>query len=879
MTKQKIMLIDGNSIINRAFYGLPTLTTKDGIHTNAIYGFLNIFFKLYEEEQPTHIGVAFDLKAPTFRHKQYADYKAGRKSMPTELAEQMPLLKEVLNKMNVQIFQHEGYEADDLMGTLAVKCEQNNMDVVLISGDRDLLQLATPTVKVRIPKTKGGKTEIEDYFEADVIETMGVTPKQYIDVKALMGDASDNIPGVPGIGEKTAFKIIAQFETLDNAIKNYAQIKPARMGEALNNNTDLAIMSKDLATILLEAPVGDVANAITKEDILNQNFREELIRLEFKTLAIKYFAPAPVTQANFASQFKTIKTLADIENLQLQTKETIALSIVTFLDATVGLAIAHGEHSFFVPFAEDGTISDLLTKDDVQKTISNLLPKSVVSLDSKVLLKELGINATFDTSLASYILNTGTTLQEIAEHYLNIQPQTDVDLSGKGKNKKSFTALTQDEQATYGAMHAHVALATMQTMATQIDANEQTNLYYNIELPLAKVLAHMETTGIKIDRMGLVNFDNQISQDIDRLTNEIHSLAEEDFNINSPSQLGVILFEKLGLKGGKKTKTGYSTAADVLEKLKNAHPIVEKVLEYRTLAKLKSTYCEGLLAVTNSQTDKIHTTFNQILTSTGRLSSTEPNLQNIPIRTALGRELRKVFIPTDSTYTFLDADYSQIELRILAHISGDPTMIDAYKNGEDIHRTTAAQVLGIPKEDITDQQRSSAKAINFGIVYGIGGFSLSQDLGITKKEADAYIASYFEKYPKVKEYLDNSIASATETGYGVTIFGRRRAIPELSSGNFIQRGFGERVAMNMPIQGSAADIIKIAMVRVHHKLRTQNLQSRLILTVHDELLIETKKDEVDIVSAILKEEMENSAELSVPLEADVHQGETWFDAK
>ncbi|MCL1995660.1 MAG: DNA polymerase I [Defluviitaleaceae bacterium] len=878
----KAMLIDGNSIINRAFYGLPTLTNSRGEHTNGVYGFLNIFFKLYEEEMPDYVGVAFDLKGPTFRHKQYEAYKAGRKGMPDELASQLPVLKKLLTTMNIQVFEAEGYEADDILGTLADLYQDKGIGVVLISGDRDLLQLATPTVKVRIPKTKGGKTEVEDYYEKDVIESMGVTPKEYIDVKALMGDASDNIPGVPGIGEKTALKIISQYKSVEAALENYDKITPRRMGEALMINKDLAIMSKELATIITHAPVQDIGTSVSKEDIFNNRFKEELINLEFKSIVTRYFAPGHLPQTQGVANVDTMQTIFTKEELQtlmddIKVQKHVGVGVVPFLGKVVGLSFAYENKGFFVE------INQQLSKECILELFEEIKngPK-LIFLDSKAFLNfaKCDVHVAFDTYLAAYILNIESNLRNIAREILSISDiATDTELSGKGKNKKTFQELTREEQTRYGAYHGAVALTTHPIMVELIKTNNQQELYYNVELPLAKVLSSMEEHGIKIDRIALVNFDNKITQDIDRLTAEIHSLAGEKFNINSPSQMGIVLFEKLGLKGSKKTKTGYSTAAEVLEKLKNSHPIINCILEYRTLSKLKSTYCEGLMNLTDPQTDKIHTTFSQTVTSTGRLSSLEPNLQNIPIRMELGRQLRKVFIPNSSSNVFLDADYSQIELRIMAHLSQDPNMRLAYETGIDIHRATAAQVLGIPVEDVTDEQRSNAKAINFGIIYGIGAFSLAQDLKTTKKEAEQYINMYFEQYPLVKKYLEGAVASAKETGYGLTIFGRRRNIPELKSSSFIVRGFGERVAMNMPIQGSAADIMKIAMVQVYQRLINEGLQSRLILTVHDELLIEAKKDEVQQVKTLMKEEMENAAKLSIPLEVEVHEGETWYDAK
>ena len=890
---KKIMLIDGNSIINRAFFGLPALTTSTGLYTNGILGFLNIFFKLYEEEQPNYLGVAFDLKGPTIRHQKFEAYKGTRKGMPEELKVQMPVLKEVLQTMGIPIFESQGYEADDLLGTLAKKSEAQDFDVVLISGDRDLLQIASERIKIRIPKTKGGKTEIEDYYAKDVEALYGVTPTEFIDVKALMGDASDNIPGVPGIGEKTAGKIIATYKTLENALANYADITPKRMGEALFQHQDLAFLSRDLATIIIDAPVEVPEKAVLHQDIFNPVFREKLKALEFKALVVKHFRDqgaqmeeeATIPVPTFTHQLVTSAHELSVKTAELITLKQLGMAMVNFEETIQGLGLAYQKEaelvSLFVPFE---TVSPTETL-EILADVLNGPSLTLIGADSKQILNfamrqgHTIQKIAFDTVIASYILNDSAEMSDIGGNRLSITYKQEIDLAGKGKGKRSFEALTSDEKASYGGMDALIALCTYEAMASELEAHQQHELYYDMELPLARVLAEMEVHGVKIDRMGLVDFDHRITQDLERLTIAIHEQAGEDFNINSPAQMGSILFEKLGLKGGKKNKTGYSTAADVLEKLKTAHPIVPLILDYRTISKLKSTYCEGLLKVTHPETDKIHSTFNQVLASTGRISSTEPNLQNIPIRTELGRELRKIFIPTDESYVFLDADYSQIELRILAHLANDPIMIAAYQNGDDIHRITASQVLGIPVDEVTDAQRSSAKAVNFGIIYGMGSFSLSQDLGITKKEADGYIEMYFNQYPNVKAYLESSIESAKEKGYGLTIFGRRRNIPELKSHNFIQRGFGERIAMNMPIQGSAADIIKIAMVRVSQRLKAEGLASRLILTVHDELILETKRDEIDQAKKLLKEEMEAASNLSVPMLVEVKVGETWFDAK
>ena len=808
MKNNKIMLIDGNSIAYRAFFALPLLKNNEGNFTNAIYGFLNIFLKLYSEENPEYVCVCFDVKGGSFRDKLYEDYKGHRAKMPDEMREQMPVLKELLTKMNITVYGIEGFEADDVLGTLAKKAESENFDVTLVSGDRDLLQIASSKIKIRIPKTKAGQTLVEDYYEKDVIEKIGVTPEEYIDVKALMGDASDNIPGVPGIGEKTALKIIKEFGSLENAIESFEEIKPERIGRLLYENREIARLSKNLATISLDVPA--TLPKTPTEDIFNSTVFEEINRLELKTIAAKYFGQ------------KRNENLLEVDY----------------------------EGKNFVAFIEDDfyILNGNLVSEFEIKNLEN-----IIALDSKPLFKRGITNIEFDISLAYYVLNIKLDIPEL-------------------KGKKTFKSLYEEERA-------HFIKGYMQPFSIYEELSEKlrdNDLYKRIEFPLASVLAEMEMIGVKIDTNVLEDLDASIGHKLDVLSLEIRNLAGEEFNINSPSQLGVVLFEKLGLKGGKKTKTGYSTAADILDKIKDSHEIVPKVLEYRMLSKLKSTYLEGLAKVISPETGKIHGNFNQAGAATGRLSMTEPNLQNIPIRTELGRELRKMFIPSEG-FIFLDADYSQIELRILAHLSEDEIMVKAYKNGDDIHRITAATVLLKNIEDVTDEERSNAKAINFGIIYGMGSFSLSEDLKITKKEADALIEAYFLTYPKIKSYLDSSIEFAKENGYSETIFGRKRKIEELSSKNFIQRSFGERMAMNTPIQGSAADIIKIAMVKVHERLK--GFESRLILTVHDELIVEASLKEKEDASKILKEEMENAAKLLVPLVAEVKEGYTWYDAK
>lgn len=884
---EKIMLIDGNSIVNRAFYGVPLLTNGEGRYTNGVYGFLNILFKLMDEENPDYLAVAFDLHAPTFRHKTFDGYKGTRKGMPEELREQMPLLKEVLQTMHIPIFEQEGYEADDILGTLSALAEKNGVLPVVVSGDRDLLQIAGEKLKVRIPKTKGGRTETEDYYAADVVEKYGVTPTEFIDMKALMGDASDNIPGVPGIGEKTAAKIIQQYHDIETAIEHAAEIKPKKASENLAEFQEQARLSKFLATIVRDMPLEWNKDGLKINDMFNAAAYELVKRLEFKSMFSRFegaVAAAPKKEE------KSYELIADREGAEgimaaLEKGETAYIFVYDH-DECQGLALY--QEKLGGVFVE---ASMQLLMDDILKIFKDFFQDPAykkIGHDVKRDIKLLrgygydGFEASFDTAIGAYILNaTGSSYEydNIANTFLNETYPSAEEVFGKGRAKKAFAELPEAERTAFAARQAEISFRAKAVMAEKLKENGQENLFYEIEMPLIYVLADMEKYGIKVDKKALLAYQKRLEESMDGMEEEIYALAGEKFNVNSPKQLGVILFEKLGLKGGKKTKTGYSTAADVLEKLRTEHPIVEHILNYRQLAKLKSTYADGLLAVMDMDTEKIYSTFNQTITATGRISSTEPNLQNIPVRLELGRELRKVFIPESEDYCFLDADYSQIELRVLAHISGDKTLIDAFKNDQDIHRLTASQVFHVPFDEVTPLQRSNAKAVNFGIVYGIGAFSLSQDLGITRKEADAYISAYFTKYPKIKTYMEETIKNATEQGYVSTLWHRRRAMPELQSGNFIQRSFGERVAMNMPIQGSAADIIKIAMVKVHKALKEGGYRSRLILQVHDELLIETHKDEKEAVAKILKDNMEQAVELDVPLDVDVHEGASWFEAK
>lgn len=884
---EKIMLIDGNSIVNRAFYGVPLLTNKEGKYTNGVYGFLNILFKLLDEEHPDYLAVAFDLHAPTFRHKTFDGYKGTRKGMPEELREQMPLLKEVLQTMHIPIFEQEGYEADDILGTLSALAEKNDVLPVVVSGDRDLLQIAGEKLKVRIPKTKGGRTETEDYYAADVLEKYGVTPTEFIDMKALMGDASDNIPGVPGIGEKTAAKIIQQYHDIETAIAHAAEIKPKKASENLAEFQEQARLSKFLATIIRDMPLEWNAESLKIRNMFNEEAYELVKRLEFKSMFSRFEGAVVTTETKEEKAYQLVTDREGAEKIMASLKKgEVGYAFVYDNEECQGLAL------YQEPLGGVWVEASMqLLMDDILRIFREFFVNTAyqkIGHDVKQDLKLLrgygyeGFEVEFDTAIAAYILNaTGSSYEydDIANTFLNETYPSAEEVLGKGRGKKALVSLPDQERAAFAARQAEIFFRARKVMDEKLKENEQVSLFYDMEMPLIYVLADMEKYGIKVDKEALLAYQNLLDESLSGMTEEIYALAGEEFNINSPKQLGVILFEKMGMKGGKKTKTGYSTAADVLEKLRFEHPIVDKILNYRTLAKLKSTYADGLLAVMDMNTEKIYSTFNQTITATGRISSTEPNLQNIPVRLELGRELRKVFIPESDDYCFLDADYSQIELRVLAHIAGDESLIDAFQNNQDIHRMTASQVFHVPFEEVTPLQRSNAKAVNFGIIYGKGSFTLGQDLGISRKEAEDYINAYFARYPKIKGFMDDTIKNGAKNGYVSTLWNRRRAMPELQSSNFIQRAAGERAAMNMPIQGSAADIIKLAMIKVHKALKDGGFKSRLILQVHDELLIETYKDEKEAVAKILKENMEQAAELLVPLDVDVHEGASWFEAK
>lgn len=867
----KIVLIDGHSILNRAFYGLPDLTNAEGLHTNAIYGFLTIMFKLLEEEKPEYLTVAFDVHAPTFRHKMYAEYKGTRKPMADELRQQVPVIKEVLHAMGVKTIECAGLEADDLIGTLSNRCENEGMEVTVISGDRDLLQLATEHVKIRIPKTKQGKTEIEDYYAKDVEERYQVTPKEFIDLKALMGDTADNIPGVPSIGEKTATKIITQYHSIEEAHEHVDELKPPRASKALSEHWDLAVLSKELATINVKA---DFPYELFEAKLGNLYTEEAYIffqKLEFKNLLSRFDVSAPANKVE--DGFKIIASKSEAEKVFVQAEEASTIGAVIFKDLEnvlplfadqaglggIGLCFSK-EESYCIKVEKDITGEWLLKKlaDVAEKAETYAMFHLKESMEQVTIRNQANC---FDISVAAYLLNplkNNYTWEDVAREHLGLMIDEKID---------------QDMKACY---ESYVNYASVEVLRQKLRDTKMDTLFRDIEMPLVFTLFDMEQNGIRVEADALKQYGDQLAGKIAELEKEIYEEAGETFNINSPKQLGVVLFENMKLPGGRKTKTGYSTAADVLEKLAPEHPVVAKILEYRQYTKLKSTYADGLANYIQDD-GRIHGKFNQTITATGRISSTEPNLQNIPVRMELGRLIRKVFIPEEG-YRFVDADYSQIELRVLAHCSGDEHLIQAYKEQSDIHRITASQVFHIPFDEVTPQQRRNAKAVNFGIVYGISAFGLSNDLGISRKEAQGYIDSYFVKYPKIKEFLDQTVLDAKKNGYTKTMFGRIRPIPELNSSNFMQRQFGERVAMNSPIQGTAADIIKIAMIRVHDRLLDEGLKSRLILQVHDELLIETKEAEKDKVIKLLEKEMRGAVNMKVSMEVGTECGYDWYDA-
>lgn len=902
---KKIVLIDGNSILNRAFYGImgnKMLTTPDGKYTNAVYGFLAILFKVLEDIEPEHLMVTFDLKAPTARHKLYDGYKATRKGMPNELAEQMPILKDILKSMNIKVIEKEGYEADDVLGTMAKRAEKDGFDVTIVSGDRDTFQLTSNRVKVRIPHTKMGKTETETFGREEVLKKYGVTPKQLIEVKGLQGDTSDNIPGVPGIGEKTALELVKKYKTIDGIYeaieKGEDDLKP-KAKERLLENKELAMLSRTLGTINLEVPIEE-----NLEEFKIKEWNKEEVFSKFKELNFNRFIDRfnlkseEGPKQNLAELFeiKTLNTQNEIKDLleKIQNKLVFMLgtekveqenliikkqikSIYIYIDNTV-YEIKFNTNEEFISY-----FKTIFENENIQKYSYRLNETYVLLMQNGIYLKEIK----FDTEIAAYLLNPSNgkyKLDELANQYLSIDIPEYLEFVGAKQQKETqMTLFSQDEmnvdfEKYQNAIYMYTIAKLAEIMNKKLEEINSLKLFENIEMPLIKVLAEMQYEGIYVDKQELVSFGVKLKEDIEVIKQEIYKLAGEEFNINSTLQLGNILFEKLKLPVYKKTKKGYSTDVDILEKLKPEHPIIEKILEYRGFMKLNSTYIEGLIVYINEYTHKIHSYFHQTITATGRISSTEPNLQNIPTRAEQGKQIKKAFKAQEGNI-FIDADYSQIELRILAHISNDTNMREAFLNEEDIHKQVASKVFNVPLEEVTKEQRTAAKAVNFGIVYGISGFGLAEQLGISRKKAEQYIEQYLEKYKGVKEFMDRIVEKAKEQGYVETLFHRRRYIPELSSNNYMVRQFGARAAMNTPIQGTAADIMKIAMVEVNKKLEEEKLNAKLILQIHDELLIECKIEEKEEVKKILKESMENAVKLSIPLEVEVSEADNWYDVK
>ena len=894
----KLLLMDGHSIANRAFYGVPDLTNSAGEHTGAIFGFLNMMFKFIEDEQPDNFAVAFDVHAPTFRHKMFDGYKGTRKPMLPELKEQIPRIQEMLKAMGVPVVTKEGWEADDILGTLSRMGEERGFDVTIVSGDRDLLQLATDKVKIALVKTK----EVINYYAKDFEEAYGVTPKQYIDVKALMGDTSDNIPGVEKVGEKTAFKWIAEYGSIEACHEHVDEMKKSKVVEKFIEQWDQAVLSKELATISLEAPIELEEGSTALGNLFTEEAYLLCKRYELKKLLPRFEnTDKEKVQDKTSDTFKQLSDLGEVENyfdsLKKAGKDFIGVSVMSTADKAIkGVAFSVGDSTIYV--VESGFVTgDYLAHKlmelskagvklcfwDLKNTMHIIYDR--LSDEEKIIVntkggKEAILPNACDVAVAAYLLNptkSDYTADDVASETLGVIIPAAADLFGK---KKLEAALEDDSLidavTTYACYNAYVAYASYEKVISEIKEEGMLNIYDNIEMPLVYTLFDMELAGIEMDASALAEFGQKLAKRINELEKRIYELAGEEFNINSPKQLGVILFEKLGIPGGKKTKTGYSTAADVLEELAVDNPIISDILEYRQLAKLKSTYADGLATCVDPD-GRVRSTFMQTVTATGRISSTEPNLQNIPIRMELGREIRKVFHPKKDC-VFIDADYSQIELRVLAHMSGDENLINAFRAGQDIHRSTASLVFNTPFDEVTDLQRRSAKAVNFGIVYGISAFGLAKDIGVGRKEAQEYIDNYFVAYPKMHTFLETLKSDAKEKGYVTTMYGRRRPIPELASSNFMTRQFGERVAMNSPIQGTAADIIKIAMVKVHDRLLAEGLKSKLLLQVHDELLVEAYVSEQAQVEKLIAEEMENAAALSVKLEIDMNAGNDWAEA-
>ena len=879
--EKKLVLIDGHSILNRAFYGVPDLTDSEGHHTNAVYGFLNIMFKIFDTEQPTDVVVAFDVNKPTFRHEAFDTYKGTRKPMPEELREQVPLMKKVLKTMNIKVTELPGYEADDVLGTLAKRGEKENMKVSVITGDRDLLQLATDNILIRIPKTKKGGTEIEDYYAKDVKEKYLVTPEEFIDVKALMGDTSDNIPGVPSVGEKTATKLIAQYHSIENLYEHLDEVTRPKLHASLKENKQSAIDSKWLATINIDSPVEIDFNETVLGDMFNSDAYDLMKKLGFKSL-LKRFDGDVEKISEYKPITNIISDLAEAGKvIDRALNENVGIYLVSENEEILGLVIAFSKEEIYIIqkewFITEDFLKDGLNKILFSKNNKVFITKLKQHLKFVECTEDIPKGTIFDAEIAAYLidpLKSEYNYEDLSE-YAEVQVPFRSELIGK-KKLVEVKEENVDNYNTFIALTALIPMLASENLIKKLEEYNEMHLFEDVEMPLIYSLNRMEKYGVKVEKQELADYSKVLGDKIDILTDRIYKGAGKEFNINSPKQLGMILFEDMGIPGGKKTKTGYSTSAEVLEKLSIDYPFVKDVLEYRQLSKLKSTYADGLVNYIGDD-GRIHGTFNQTVTATGRISSTEPNLQNIPIRMEMGKLFRKVFVPEDG-YVFIDADYSQIELRILASISEDENLIEAYKSHEDIHRITASKVFDTPFEEVTDLQRRNAKAVNFGIVYGISSFGLSNDIGISRKQAKEYIDQYFATYPGIKKFLDDTVSHAKENGYVVTLMGRRRPIPNLKSSNFMERQFGERVAMNSPIQGTAADIMKVAMINVDAELRKRNLASRIVLQVHDELLIETKIGEEQEVKEIIMDKMKHAMDLKVPMEIGFGIGENWLDA-
>lgn len=876
--RKKLVLVDGNSLAYRAFFALPLLSNEKGIHTNAVYGFTTILMKMLEEEKPTHMLVAFDAGKTTFRHKTFKEYKGGRQKTPPELSEQLPFIRELLDAYQISRYELENYEADDIIGTLAKSAEKDGFEVKIFSGDKDLTQLATEGTTVAI--TKKGITDVEYYTPEHVREKYGLTPEQIIDMKGLMGDSSDNIPGVPGVGEKTAIKLLKQFHTVEELLSSIDEVSGKKLKEKLEEFKEQALMSKELATITTEAPL-----EVTLDSLGYEGFDREAVVKIFKDLGFNSLLerigeePGEKEEEQFEEINVTIKT--DITDDLFASPASLVVEQLgdNYHEAPIlGFSIVNEHGAFFIP-------EETAVQSDRFKEWAEDESKKKWVFDAKraaVALRWRGIElkgAEFDVLLAAYIINPGHSYDDVAsvakEHQLHIVA-ADEAVYGKGAKQ---AVPDEKELADHLARKAKAISLLREKLLDELEKNEQLDLFEALEMPLAHILGEMESIGVQVDVDRLKKMGEELSAKLAEYEKKIHESAGETFNINSPKQLGVILFEKLGLPAVKKTKTGYSTSADVLEKLRDKHVIIEDILHYRQIGKLQSTYVEGLLKVIKKDSHKVHTRFNQALTQTGRLSSTDPNLQNIPIRLEEGRKIRQAFVPSQKGWLIFAADYSQIELRVLAHISKDKNLIEAFTNDMDVHTKTAMDVFHVSEEEVTPAMRRQAKAVNFGIVYGISDYGLSQNLGITRKEAAAFIKRYFHSFQGVKEYMEETVQEAKQRGYVTTLLSRRRYIPELTSRNFNLRSFAERTAMNTPIQGSAADIIKKAMIDMADKLKEKNLQAKLLLQVHDELIFEAPEDEIKVLEQLVPEVMEHALELDVPLKVDCASGPSWYDAK